>query len=88
MLVFLNDLILIHKLALINTEICEAIEGIRHGNFPDDKIPSFSSVEAELADAIIRIMDLAYAKKLRVAEAIIAKMRMNATRGYLHGKTS
>ena len=36
-------------LALIHAEVSEVLEALRHGNPPDDKIPSFSGAEAELA---------------------------------------
>lgn len=73
-------------LMLIVTEIAEACEAIRHGNPPDDKVPEFSGLEAELADAVLRIMDLAQGRGLRVAEALIAKLEHNKTRAYKHGK--
>lgn len=74
------------KIALMHSELSEVLEGIRHGNPPDDKIPEFSSAEAELADTIIRIMDYAGHKGFRLAEAIIAKNNYNETRPYKHGK--
>lgn len=73
-------------LALIHSELSEALEGIRQGNPPDDKLPEFSSAETELADAVIRIMDMAHARGWRVAQAIEAKMGYNTTRPYKHGK--
>lgn len=72
-------------IALMHSELSEALDALRHGNPPDDKIPEFSGVEAELADVIIRIMDLAHARRWNVAEAIIAKVRMNKTREKMHG---
>ena len=45
---------------LIVTELSEAVENIRHREMPDDKIPEFTGLEAELADAVIRIMDLGH----------------------------
>jgi len=74
------------KIALMHSELSEALEAMRHGNPSDDKIPEFSSVEAELADCVIRIFDFAQARGLRVAEAVIAKHKFNLTRPYRHGK--
>lgn len=74
------------KLNLVTSEIGEATEGLRTGNSPDDKIPQFTSVVAELADVIIRLMDLAEEENWPLAEAIIAKINFNATREYKHGK--
>lgn len=72
-------------IALMHSELSEALEAIRHGNPPDDKIPEFTGVEAELADVIIRIMDMAPARGWRIAEAVVAKMAMNKTRPRKHG---
>ena len=70
----------------MHDELSEAHEGMRNGNPPDDKVPEFSSAEAEYADTIIRIMDHAKARGWRVAEALIAKAAFNKTRPYKHGK--
>ncbi len=79
-----DDLIL-H--ALIHAEVAEATEAVRKKKV-SDKIPEFSGQEEELADVIIRIATMAEEKKLRVAEAILAKMKYNEGREYRHGGKS
>lgn len=71
-------------LALIMSEISEGIEGLRVGA-KSEKIPGFENIEEELADAVIRIMDLGHTRGWRVPEAILAKHSYNATRAYRHG---
>lgn len=73
------------QIALMHSELSEALEYLRHGNPPDDKIPQFKGLEAELADVVIRIMSYAGHRNLRVAEAIVAKMEHNSKRPHMHG---
>ena len=73
------------KLALIHAEVSEALEAVRAGNPPDDKVPEFSGLEAELADVVIRIMDLEQKLDLNVGGAIVAKNKMNEGREHMHG---
>ena len=75
-------------IALMHSELSEALEAIRHGNQPSDHIPEFSGVEEEFADVLIRIFDTCEKRGYRLADAVIAKMRFNRTRSYKHdGKT-
>ena len=73
-------------IALMHSELSEALESQRHGSPPDEHIPEFTGEEVELGDAVIRIMDFGQAKGLRIAEAILAKMAFNQTRPHKHGK--
>jgi NTP pyrophosphatase (non-canonical NTP hydrolase) len=72
-------------IALMHSELSEALEGMRHGNPSSEHLPEFTAVEEELADVVIRIMDFARAKHHRVGEAIIAKVEYNRTREFMHG---
>jgi len=67
------------KLALVHSEISEALEGHRK-NKMDDHLPHRKSIEVELADAIIRIGDLAGALQLDLGGAIEEKMAYNKVR--------
>lgn len=75
----------LEKLMLVVTELSEGVEGIRK-DAPSDKIPGFTSEEEEVADAFIRLFDYSGGFKLRIAEAMLAKLAYNRQRPYKHGK--
>ena len=73
-------------IALMHSELSEALEGIRRGNPKSEHIPKFTAEEEEIADLLIRVGDYSEGKKLRIEEAIIAKLAFNQTRPKKHGK--
>lgn len=73
------------RLMLMVSELSELLEGVRKNVGPDSHIPEFTNEEAELADTVIRAMNYATERKLRLAEAIIAKQNYNRTRPFRHG---
>jgi NTP pyrophosphatase (non-canonical NTP hydrolase) len=64
-------------LALIHSEVSEALEGFRH----DDK----ENFAEELADIVIRVLDLAGGLGIDLDREIHVKMEKNRERGYRHG---
>ena len=74
-----NPMCFSQKLMLIVTEVAEAMEGDRK-NLCDDKLPHRAMREVELADAIIRIYDLAGAYDLDLGGAIAEKLEFNRQR--------
>jgi len=64
-------------LALVASEVSEALEAHRKGD--DDHLSE------ELADIVIRVMDLAEALDLDLASVIVDKAKKNKDRPYKHG---
>jgi NTP pyrophosphatase (non-canonical NTP hydrolase) len=76
------------KLMLICCEISEAMEewrkGPGHVDYVKDGKPE--GIAVELADAVIRILDLAQRLDVDLADVIRRKMEYNDTRPFKHGK--
>lgn len=90
-------------LCLIHSEVSEALEADRKGEYARVKEFELSEVqdrpfelcfpdyikdtfEDELADIMIRVMDLAAYKNIDLEKHIKLKMRFNALREHKHGK--
>lgn len=64
-------------LALIHSEVSEALEAYRMG----DRL----GFAEELADTLIRVLDLAHGLGIDLGREVVEKLATNRTRGYRHG---
>ena len=77
------------KIALIHSELAEALEEVRAGHAPDEVYEVDGKPEGlpiELADAAIRIADLCGHYGIDLNAAVEKKLRYNRTRAAKHGK--
>lgn len=80
-------------LMLVVTELAEAAESLRRGSSltPCKEVPSICHLEEELADVVIRVLDLAgsyeavYGHPLDIGRAVEEKVKYNMTRPHRHG---
>ncbi len=64
---------------MVHSEISEAMEGARKG-LMDSHLKQKSMMEVELADAVIRIFDLAQSKGFNLGQTIYEKLEYNKLR--------
>lgn len=64
-------------LCLIHSEVSEALEAYRNNNSEE--------MAEELADIIIRVLDMAEGLKINIINEIIRKHEINKSREYRHG---
>ena len=74
-----NPYVIGTKFMLVTTEVAEAVEGFRK-NLMDDKLPQYKMVDVEIADAVIRLFDLAGALNVDLGKIIEKKREVNANR--------
>lgn len=79
-----NPIWLSNRLMLITSELSEGLEGVRDGNLSSE--PKSGGLGEELADACIRIFDLAYSLNIDLEQAIIQKHNYNTLRPRKHGR--
>jgi NTP pyrophosphatase (non-canonical NTP hydrolase) len=76
-------------MALVHSEISEAVEELRRGTPMVDYPGKGGKPEGygvELADAMIRIMDFCGSEGIPIGRLIEKKLKYNMTRPYKHGK--
>ena len=74
------------KISLIHAELSEALEAARYGDPISEHIPEFSGVEEELADVVLRTLDLCAENGYDLVGAMLAKHDCNKTRPRKHDK--
>jgi hypothetical protein len=74
------------KLALIHSEISEALESLRENNGAQGALDGEGNFGEELADALVRIMDTGTFTKEALGDKLLNKMAVNKDRPHMHGK--
>ena len=78
-------------LALIHSEVSEALEDARNGNMGSETMLVNSKpvgFPSELADIVIRVGDISHAMGYDLDYEVARKMDYNKTRPYKHGKAA
>ena len=73
-------------IALMHSEVSEALEAMRQGGGECDKIPEIGAIDEEMADVIIRVLDFCAANDIDIDKAVRLKMEYNEGRTHMHGK--
>ena len=73
-------------IALMHSELSEALEAARNPDKQDDHLPHLDPMGVELADCCIRIFDFCGAYGIDLERCISEKMAYNRSRPRKHGK--
>lgn len=81
-----HGVFMLARLGLIHSEVSEATEFVRKPA-PDDHLPERPGLHCELADILIRTLDLAAYVGCDIGEVVEAKLAFNRTRPFKHAKS-
>ena len=72
-------------IALMHSELSEALEALRKPDVPDSHLPHLDPVGVEMADTVIRIFDFCAGFNIDLAKCIKEKYWYNENREFKHG---
>lgn len=79
----IRDVPVLTKLLLIASEVSEAMEDARKAPYASDGIPA--GFPEELADILIRVLELAGSLDINIGDVVKTKLDANTLRQYRHG---